>query len=72
MSALFLASAEFSEPIKMAGVSNAMMERALIGMRNMEAIAVCNTIGNLQSYVTLSIAAMALNETPSQEPLSVG
>jgi len=66
-----LASAEFSEPIKMAGVGNAMMERALIGMRNMEAIAVCNTIGNLQSYVTLSIAAMALNETPSQAPLSV-
>jgi len=61
-----LASAEFSEPIKMARFSNAMMERALIGMRNMEAIAVCNTIGNLQSYVTLSIAAMALNETPPQ------
>lgn len=61
-----MASAEFGEPTKMARVSNAMTERALIGMRNMEAIAVCNTIGNLQSYVTLSIAAMALNETPPQ------
>src|SRR5229473_4682381 len=40
-------------------------------MRNMEAIAVCNTIGNLQSYVTLSIAAMVLNETPSRAPLGV-
>src|SRR5712692_226418 len=40
-------------------------------MRNMEAIAVCNTIGNLQSYVTLSIAAMALNATPSRAPLGV-